>query len=66
MKTPIVAVIFLVALLTPALSQPKPAKSSAKPKTCSYEQCVSVNKARGWDSSAVSRWCSANPGKCDN
>ncbi|WIW43916.1 hypothetical protein ML401_20610 [Bradyrhizobium sp. 62B] len=40
-------------------------KSQAK-KTCTYDECVSVNKARGWDSAAVSRWCSANPGKCDN
>lgn len=49
----------------PVLGQQKTSKAS-KAKACTYEQCVSVNKARGWDSSAVSRWCSANPGKCDN
>lgn len=48
---------------SPALAQQK--KSQAK-KTCTYDECISVNKARGWDSAAVSRWCSANPGKCDN
>ncbi|QOZ09797.1 hypothetical protein [Bradyrhizobium sp. CCBAU 51765] len=52
----------------PALAQEKTSKAPKAPKakTCTYEQCVSVNKARGWDSAAVSRWCSANPGKCDN
>lgn len=49
----------------PAFGQQKSSRES-KARTCTYEQCVSVNKARGWDSAAVSRWCSANPGKCDN
>ena len=48
-----------------AFAQQKTSKAP-KGKTCTYEQCVSVNKARGWDSAAVSRWCSANLGKCDN
>jgi hypothetical protein len=65
MKALVVAFLLFTSI-SPALSQQKAAKISAKPKTCTYDQCVSVNKARGWDSAAVSRWCSANPGKCDN
>lgn len=49
----------------PVLAQENTSRAP-KAKSCTYEQCVSVNKARGWDSAAVSRWCSANPGKCDN
>ncbi len=55
-----------LALSAQAFAQQKTSKAPAKGKTCTYDQCVSVNKARGWDSSAVSRWCTANPGKCDN
>lgn len=56
-------VIALVLGTGPALAQQK--KSQAK-KACTYEECVSVNKARGWSSSEVSGWCTRNPGKCDN
>lgn len=59
-------VIVLGLAIGPAAAQQKASKAPSKGKTCSYDECVSVNKARGWDSSAVSRWCSANPGKCDN
>lgn len=61
------ALTILLGLLVtgPALGQQKASKSS-KARACTYDQCVAVNKARGWDSSAVSRWCTANPGKCDN
>lgn len=56
-------VIAIVLGTGPVLAQQK--KSQAK-KTCTYEECVSVNKARGWSSSEVSGWCTRNPGKCDN
>jgi hypothetical protein len=59
-------VFFGLALGAQAVAEQKSSKAAAKPKTCTYDECVSVNKARGWDSSAVSRWCTANPGKCDN
>ena len=63
-----VALVFVlgVAISGPASAQQKASQPQAKGKTCTYDQCVAVNKARGWDSAAVSRWCSANPGKCDN
>jgi len=56
-------VIAIVLGAGPALAQQK--KSQAK-KTCTYDECVSINKARGWSGGEVSRWCTANPGKCDN
>ena len=59
------AIILGLVASGPAFGQQKSSRES-KARTCTYEQCVSVNKARGWDSAAVSRWCSANPGKCDN
>lgn len=60
------AIVFGVAFSSQAFAQQKASQPKTKDRTCTYDQCVSVNKARGWDSSAVSRWCSANPGKCDN
>jgi hypothetical protein len=59
------AIVLGAAVSSPSFAQ-KTSQPKAKGKTCTYDQCVSVNKARGWDSAAVSRWCSANPGKCDN
>lgn len=56
-------IAIIVGLLsTTALAQQK--KSQAKPKTCTYEQCVAANTGKGWSSSQVSNWCSGNPGKC--
>jgi hypothetical protein len=65
MRAYTLTIILGLAATGPAFGQQKTSNAS-KAKACTYEQCVSVNKARGWDSSAVSRWCSANPGKCDN
>jgi hypothetical protein len=66
MRVIALAVVLSAAFSAQAFAQQKTAKPQAKGRTCTYDQCVSVNKARGWDSSAVSRWCTANPGKCDN
>ena len=66
MRTFALAVVLGVAVSSPTFAQQKTSQPKQKGKTCTYDQCVSVNKARGWDSAAVSRWCSANPGKCDN
>jgi hypothetical protein len=59
-----IAAVIIVLFSTQAHAEQK--KAQVKPRACTYDQCVAVNKARGWDSSAVSRWCTANPGKCDN
>jgi hypothetical protein len=63
----LIALIFVtgLALSGQAFAQ-KTSSAPPKVKTCTYDQCVSINKARGWDSAATSRWCSANPNKCDN
>ncbi|WP_375160386.1 hypothetical protein [Bradyrhizobium sp. RDT46] len=66
MQTFALAVVLGVAVSSPTFAQQKTSQPKANGKTCTYDQCVSANKARGWDSAAVSRWCSANPGKCDN
>jgi hypothetical protein len=66
MRVATITVVIGLAAIAPAFAQQKASKPQPKGRTCTYDQCVSVNKARGWDSSAVSRWCSANPGKCDN
>jgi hypothetical protein len=66
MRAIALSIVLGIAVFGQAFAQQKASQPKAKGKTCTYDQCVSVNKARGWDSSAVSRWCSANPGKCDN
>lgn len=66
MRVVALIVVSGLALSGQAVAQQKSSKAAPKARTCTYDQCVSVNKARGWDSAAVSRWCSANPGKCDN
>lgn len=65
MRAIALALVLGLATTGQALAQ-KASQPKAKGKTCTYDQCVAVNKARGWESAAVSRWCSANPGKCDN
>lgn len=66
MRALALALVIGVAAGGQAFAQQKASQSQPKGRTCTYDQCVSVNKARGWDSAAVSRWCTANPGKCDN
>ncbi|MCP3383033.1 hypothetical protein NLM31_21940 [Bradyrhizobium sp. CCGUVB4N] len=59
----LVLVIGLGLVVAPASAQQKTTKAS-KAKTCTYEQCVATNTGKGWSSSQVSGWCSANAGKC--
>lgn len=66
MRALALALVIGVAVDGQAFAQQKASQSQPKGRTYTYDQCVSVNKARGWDSTAVSRWCTANPGKCDN
>ena len=65
MRALTLAIVFGLAA-GPAAAQQKAAKAPPKGRSCTYDECVSVNKARGWDGASVSRWCTANPGKCDN
>jgi len=61
---------FLLPLLLAAIVISGPASAqqkTSKPKqakTCSYEECVSGSKARGWGGSEASSWCSRNAGAC--
>lgn len=57
--------ILLVAIvLTPGPVLAEQKKSLAK-KTCTYDECASAKKAKGWSSSEVSGWCTRNTGKCE-
>lgn len=62
---------FLFPLLVAAVvtSTPSFAQNASKPQPkspakCTYEDCVSGSKARGWGSAEASNWCSRNPGAC--
>ncbi|WP_375308636.1 hypothetical protein WI560_15185 [Bradyrhizobium sp. A11] len=41
------AIVLGAAVSSPSFAQ-KTSQPKAKGKTCTYDQCVSVNKARGW------------------
>lgn len=60
-------VLLLAAMVVsdPAIAQQKPSKPQPKQAaTCSYDDCVSGAKARGWSGSEASNWCSRNAGAC--
>jgi len=60
--------LFLLAAIAvsgPAIAQQKSSKPQSKPPgKCTYEECVSGSKARGWGGSEASSWCSRNAGAC--
>lgn len=58
--------LFVTALVVSGTAYAeKASKSQAKPPgKCTYEECVSGSKARGWGSSEASNWCSRNAGAC--
>ncbi len=59
------AIVYLSAFPNVAFAQQKVSKSPAKQaSTCSYDECVSGSKARGWGGSEASNWCGRNVGKC--
>lgn len=63
MRAVALTIVIGLAMSGAAFAQQKPSKAP-KAKTCTYEQCVSVNTGKGWSSTQVSNWCSSNPGKC--
>ena len=60
----IIAACLAAGLVSAPLHAAQKAQSKGASKTCSFEECVSGSKARGWGGSEASNWCSRNAGKC--
>ncbi|MBR0817927.1 hypothetical protein [Bradyrhizobium liaoningense] len=66
MRALVLTVLLIVAIGSPASAQQKAPQSQANGKTCTYDQCVSVNKARGWDKCCGQSLVQRQPFKCDS
>lgn len=65
MRFSLVFFVIAAALSGPAIGQQKPSKPQPKQAgNCTYDDCVSGAKARGWSGSEASNWCSRNAGAC--